>query len=464
MSVWIPDISKYSGPRYKAIAAAMADAIRHGDLPVGMRLPTHRHLADALGVTVGTVTRAYAEAERLGLVEGRVGKGTFVSPPRHATNRFAIHDVDDDVVDLSLNLPPRFDLAEPFRRSADALAQDPQAFAQLMAYHPEAGLSEQRQVLARWAHTHLLAEADAARMVLTAGGQHAIDMALRAVLRAGDVLLTEQLTYPGVLASATQQELVVRPVLMDEEGLCPEALESACRQYAPRALYCTPTLQNPTTATMSLARREAIIDVCRRHQVMIIEDQVNGPLADQAPLPLQALHPEGVILVGSVSKVLSGALRTGFVIAPERWVPLLGDAVRASCWMASPLTAAIACDWIQNGFADELLQGHRELMREAASQAHAHLEGYDLRTAPCAMHAWLTLPEPLRAEQFVAEAARQGVLIKSAGTFAVGQGAVPQGIRLALSGAPEPERLARGLEVLKGLLEHRSPLRRYAVF
>ena len=464
MNTWIPDLRKYPGPRYKAIAAAMADAIRHGDLPPGMQLPTHRSLADALGVTVGTVTRAYAEAERLGLVEGHVGKGTFVRGSSQSGRRFAIHDVAEDVVDLSLNLPPRFDLTDTLRETATRLAADPARLSQVMSYQPEAGMPEHRQILARWAHEHIQADADAARMVLTAGGQHAIDVSLRAVLRAGDVLLTEQLTYPGVLASAGQQELVVRPVAMDEEGLCPEALDAACRQYAPRALYCTPTLQNPTTATQSLARREAILDVCRCHQVLIIEDQVNGPLAEHAPLPLQALNPEGVILVGSLSKVLSGALRTGFVLAPSRWASLIGDAVRASCWMASPLTADIACDWISRGVARELLTLHRNLMREAAGRAAAILAGHDLVTAPCAMHAWLKLPDPLRAEHVVAEAARQGVLIKSAGTFAVGQGSVPQGVRLALSGAADMGQLERALHVLAGLLDSRSPLKRYAVF
>ena len=120
VNTWIPDLRKYSGPRYKAIAAAMADAIRHGDLPPGMQLPTHRSLADALGVTVGTVTRAYAEAERLGLVEGHVGKGTFVRGSSQSGRRFAIHDVAEDVVDLSLNLPPRFDLTDALREAATA--------------------------------------------------------------------------------------------------------------------------------------------------------------------------------------------------------------------------------------------------------------------------------------------------------------------------------------------------------
>jgi len=143
--MWTPEPDRFSGPRYIAIADAMAESIKLGLLSDGDRLPTHRALADKLGVTVGTITRAYAEAERRGLVTARVGRGTFISTPHAQGDRFMIRgESEPDCVDLQLNLPVAKDRADVLSRSLTELARDAAQMNRILGYQPDVGMPEHR--------------------------------------------------------------------------------------------------------------------------------------------------------------------------------------------------------------------------------------------------------------------------------------------------------------------------------
>ena len=130
--------------------------------------------------------------------------------------------------------------------------------------------------------------------------------------------MAEALTYPGIRSVAAHLRVNLAAVAMDQEGLIPQSFEDACLRTKPKALYCTPTLQNPTTATLSTARRHAIVDIARRYQVPIIEDDAYGALP-VAPLPpLASLAPELVYHIAGLAKCVAPALRIAYLVAPER--------------------------------------------------------------------------------------------------------------------------------------------------
>src|SRR3954451_2940291 len=140
MTTWLPDLSHLRGPRYRAIADALAADIANGRLSSGARLPTHRDLAYRLGVTVGTVSRAYAEAERRGLIGGEVGRGTFVRPDARRRKAQAVIDIEaplgvPQIIDLSVNIPTPMTsdaiLAETLTEIVGRAG-----IARLMDYHP----------------------------------------------------------------------------------------------------------------------------------------------------------------------------------------------------------------------------------------------------------------------------------------------------------------------------------------
>jgi DNA-binding transcriptional MocR family regulator len=248
-------------------------------------------------------------------------------------------------------------------------------------------------------------------------------------------VLSEQLTYPGMKALASHAELRLHPVAIDDEGVSPDALDAACRATAARALYLMPTVHNPTTSIMPLERRQRIVEVARRHSLILIEDDVYGFLAEPSPPPLATLAPELTFYLTSFSKSLAPGLRIGYVVPPPaRFDDTIG-AVRATQWMAGPLPAAIASHLIESGQAHAIAEGHRAEARARQRIARDILGTQAILAYPNAFHIWLGLPEPWRRDEFVAELRRRGVLVTSADAFAVGRSPTPHAVRVCLGGA-----------------------------
>jgi DNA-binding transcriptional MocR family regulator len=451
MTSWTPNLAERQGPRYLAIAEQLARDLETGRLKPGDRLPTHRDLAWKLGVTVGTITRAYAEAERRGLIAGEVGRGTFIRDRAIDTPPPAPQAVpDDDFVDLARNFPVAERPSEAIIRAITDAANSPD-LGKMMSYAPNLGLPQHRAAGVEWLARHGL-RTSVNEVAVCDGAQHGTMLAMAATARAGDVILTEQLTFYGMKSIATLLGLRLHGVAMDEYGLIPEALETACRQNAPKALYCIPTLQNPTAAIMPAERREIIAEICRRHGVLIVEDDIYGFLSDDSPPPLASYVPDNSIFVTSLSKCVAPGLRVGYVKAPPPILERIGSALRATTWMGTPLMAEIAARLVRSGDAARLAEGQR---REAvARQAIAArcLEGYEFATHPSSFHLWLTLPEPWRREEFTLLARKRGVGVAPAEAFAVGRAPVPHAVRIGLSAARDHAQLERALTILADLL------------
>ena len=455
MTNWLPDLRERRGPRYLAIAEALAVEVGAGRLPPGARLPTHRELAYGLGVTVGTVTRGYAEARRRGLIEAAVGRGTYVREsrtpgPAGVMPEFA-ERADGEPAPIALNLatPPREDGNRLLANALSALARR-DGVAALLDYQPHGGAAGHRAAGAAWiGRAGIAVPAD--QVIVTAGAQHAMTVAFAALTAPGEVVLTEALTYPGMKAVASFLHLRLHGVAMDEHGLIPEAFEAACRTGRPKALYILTTVQNPTGAVMPEERRREIARIAGEHQVAIVEDDIYGFLAEGAPPPLVRHAPRLGYYLTSVSKQIAPGLRIGFLAPPPSGHAACLAAMRATTWMAPPLTAEIAAGWIADGTAERLGASRRAESVARQRLAREMLAGFDYRAHPAAYHGWLTLPEPWRAAEFVVQARARGVLVTAVEAFAVSRPG-PQAVRLCLSGARDRAELTRGLDLLVGVL------------
>ncbi len=447
MTSWTPDLSSFAGPRYRAIADALAADMQTGRLKPGARLPTHRELAYRLGVTVGTVTRAYAEAQRRGLLEGHVGRGSFLAgPPRPVPGIDTAESDRSGMIELGLAFPPQ-PSDELLQRTLAELSRQ-NGVARLLSYQPHAGMAHHRAAGAAWIRRHGL-EAPPERVIVTAGAQHGLAIAVGALLKPGDLLLSEALTYAGLRSVGELFKLRVKGVAMDEDGLIPEALEEVCRTGEPRALYCMPGLQNPTGTVMPAERRQAIAGILQRYKLALIEDDIYGFLSRDIP-PLSTLVPElGHYIVGT-SKSMGPGLRVGFLVVPAGPSTEYIAAMRATTWMASPLVAEIACRWIADGTAARMADTQRALAGERQVLARRRLADFDYRAHPYSFYGMLHLPRPWRAADFVAAAARRGLSLRAAETFAVDQPA-PQAVRLCIS-CLEPDTLNEALERILALL------------
>jgi len=450
--MWIPDLQAHPGPRYQAIAEAIGTAIRGGELSGGDRLPPQRELAWKLGVTVGTVSRGYTLAEQRGLLSGEVGRGTYVRTTPTASDGSSLSVDHGDSLDMSVNtasVPGRAALlADVFRDLANG--DDMEA---ALRYMPSAGHPRHRGALVPWLKRHDIDHAKPESIVLTAGAAQGLMLSMAVLTQAGEPVMAERLTYPGVIEAA---HLLNRPLValdMDEDGVTPDALERAAVDRGARVAVLVPTIQNPTASVMSEQRRRDIVAVAEKRDLLLVEDDVYGNLPESHPPALVSLAPERTVYLSSASKCLAPGLRAGWMLAPERYVSRLVSAVYATSVAQPAFTFEIVARWIESGAADQLVKDLRE-ETAARQKITADIMGdFSYSTHPNAFHIFLNLPSRWRGGVFAEAAATKNIRIMPASSFMVGDDHAPRAVRVCISRPPDRESLTRGLHILHDLAQ-----------
>lgn len=446
-SSWLPRLPEGADTPSERLASALAEDILAGRLGSGERLPAHRDLSFRLGIGLGTVTKAYALLERRGLVRSVRGRGTFVAVAQ--ARRVP-------VIDLSRNVPPAALGDRVLARTLSAIARRVDA-AFFNGYPGVTGHEEYRRLMARWFMRFGL-DADPARLLLTGGAQHALAVAMSTACGAGGTLFMEAETYAGAIASARHAGIRVRGIEMDGEGMSPGALERALRDHdgSPAAVYVIPTMQNPTTVTMGRGRREAIIRLCRRHDLPIIEDDVYSLEPNPACPQLVTLAPDRVFYVNSLSKTLNPTLRIGGLLVPGPLFDKAAAAVHATGLMVASLSCAVLEQWLIDGTATAIAQSIRKEAETRQDIALSILGDRMRRPGHVGHHIWVPLPDA-DAQRLDAAAAALGISVTPrAATVARADGLV-SGIRLCIGGPSIPE-LTSALERIAGILDGMAPV------
>lgn len=437
MTLWSPRLHNTAHPIYVRIADAVERDVHAGVLVAGSQLPTHRHLASELGITPVTVTRAYAEAARRGLVESATGRGTFVRTSRRDLSVATEIDLATNAVTIPLPTPTTATLL----RAAATLGS---------GYAVGPGSERHRSAGAAW----IGRRTDPARVIVTAGTQHALFLALAATTKPGDVVLCETVTYHGAKAVAALLHLRLEPLPLDRFGIVPDALERAARATKARVLYTTPTLQNPTGSVMPDKRRREIAALAEKHGLTIIEDDVCGFLVEDAPPPIAAQAPDRTIFITGLGKAIAGPMRIGYVAAPEPWIARLQSSHAASILFASPILGELAATWIEDGTAARMAATRRNEIALRGRIARRIL-GKRASGDPRSSHLWLELPKQWTADAFAEEARRRHVRVASASSFAVADD-VPRAVRLSIGAPASIADLESALQVIAAIDEERA--------
>lgn len=453
MTMWRPAIEEHEGTISSSIVDALRADIEGGKLKAGDRLPTHRELADRLGIAIGTVSRAYATAHRQGLISGEVGRGTFVASIPVPAGGIPNGNSDSPQIDLSTNRVAR-DTRDPIiREGLAALSSKFDISLLLDHYQPAAGVPRHRAVAAAWLSRRGF-EVAPERTLICDGAQHGLYVTLASLTKPGDVVLTEQVTYTGVKAVASLCNLDLQGLAIDNEGIIPDAFAAACENGTAKVLYCVPTFHNPTATVMSDRRRREIAEIAEANGVTIIEDDVYGFLCDEsAPLPIASYLPEQTYYLNSTSKSIAPGLRVGYIVAPIYAVQRLATSIYTTSLEVSPLMAELASVWIENGTALRIIEWKRAEMRARNELAFSILRFYKDRPLSTACHIWLTLPEPWRSETFAAQARERGVNVSPSEVFVAGRGVAPHAVRVCLGAPQDRSQLEKGIRILGEILQ-----------
>ncbi|USQ74295.1 PLP-dependent aminotransferase family protein (plasmid) [Roseomonas mucosa] len=452
--MWHPWLNDGARMKYLGIVEALETDVRSGRVARGERLPPQRAIAEALDVDLTTVTRAFNEARRRGLIEAQAGRGTYVSE-RPKGSGPAVEPAP--LIDLSMNIPPQpsvADFKKIFPQGIVGILDSPRGMLSLH-YQESTGAAQDRHAAACWLAPRLPG-LTGDRVVVTGGAQCALFAICELLLQKGDVVVAGAMTYPGFKAVAVQRGLVLEPLAMDEHGIRPDALEKVCREKAPKALYLIPSIDNPTTVTMPEERRRAIATLARKHKVAIIEDDPYAPLRPERTVALAELAGDITWHIATLSKCATPALRVAYVAAPSAAGALrLAGILRTTVLMAPPLMSALASRWIANGTLDQLSRAISIENVERQKLAATILTDLRFAADPHGHHLWLQLPEHWRASDFADHADRAGVSIVPSAAFAVTAHPI-EAVRISLGVAPDRGVLEDGLTQLVSLLSQPS--------
>ena len=420
--------------RYKAVVDRYAQAIRSGQLPAGSRLPTHRTLAAGERISLATATRIYRELEEMGLVSGETGRGTFVRdlslPPGHGVDQQV---VAADVVDLNFNYPSLPEQGDALREALRQLAMAGDIDSHLR-YQPHAGRLAEREIIAR----HLTCQhftPDAENVLIVNGAQHGLAVTVMGLLRPGDVVAVDALTYSGFKVLAALYHLELAAIPCRPEGPDLQALHTLCQQRRVRAVYTMPTLHNPLGWVLNTGQRQALADLARQHDLLIIEDAAYARLVSRPPPPVISYAPERTVYVTGFSKNIATGLRVGVVISPPRYRPEIERAIRDTTWNTPTLISSRIGAWFEDGTVARFEMQKRQDARQRQQVAREVLCGLPVVSHPDSYFVWLPLGEESRADRLANALMERRISVSTAEPFCV-SATIPQALRIALGSVP----------------------------
>jgi DNA-binding transcriptional MocR family regulator len=460
MTTWLPDLSSGDGPLYVRLADQIERCIESGNLAAGAKLPPQRDLAFDIGVTIGTVGRAYALARERGLVNGEVGRGTYVLSRRQGDTTVRATPLEDTLPSTDVVSAGALRLDSTAAPESGVAAMVAVLTAEICREQPEAVATYIRTVPAHWraAGARWLTRRDWAPspvdVVPTQGAHTAIAAVIGATTIPGDKIVFEPLTYASVARSAALIGRRGIAAAADEHGLIPDEFERLCAQQHPTLLFLMPAPQNPTLAVMPEDRRRAIAAIARKYQVWIIEDAVYGVLFDDPHLPLATIAPDRVFYVGGLSKAVGAGLRAGWVACPPNFSNRVSTAHKMITGGEPFLMSEIAARLVLSEAAFEVRRKTLAEIARRAALAREIFRGLDIRLNDCVPFLWLTLPEPWLSSTFKSTAAAENILIDEEDEYKIGRSdTVYHGVRVGFT-IPSAAEVETGFRTLRRLVDH----------
>ena len=465
MTNWLPDITEGDGPIYLRLADSIEGAISDGILQAGSKLPPQRNLAYDLGVTIGTISRAYALIHERGLVSGEVGRGTYVNerktpapslPMEPAAAAFGStrHAVDTSA-EFRLNTTAAPDVGQSglIARHIEAVTRE----------HPHDITNYARSFPDNWcmAGIRWLSQngwsPKPENIVSTLGAHAAVMSVMSAMTAPGDRIVFEPVTYSHISRSAALAGRRVTLVEADENGIVPDDFERVCAQQHPKMIFLMSAGQNPTCATLPEERRRAIADIARRYGVWIVEDNLYGAMTRDAIPLIAEFAPDITFVVGGLSKSVAAGVRGGWVACPAQY----SSRIRISHSMMTGglpfMLAELNARLVNSGDAHDIRKDCIAELNGREAIARRVFAGLDFNSLPDIAFLWLRLPEPWLSGTFRSAAMKEGVLIDDEDEFKAGRtDKVFHRVRISFSGPSTREELTHAFSILRHLLDNGS--------
>ncbi|MEE3362687.1 MAG: PLP-dependent aminotransferase family protein [Anaerovoracaceae bacterium] len=444
---WRPEIDRNS-VIYRSLAEQLEKDIVSGKLLPGTMLPPQRELADYLDINLATVAKAFKICSEKGILSSAVGRGTYVAYNAAARISSSVDD-KNEVIEMGVMMPETVRQDEINALLREILDENDYGRYFQYSIHVD---SWQRSAAADLLGQYGC-ETAPERVCFSNGAQNILSAIMAGTFSPGDSIGTDPFIYAGLKSIASM--FGVRLVRVGSEGgeMTEAGIRYAVKNRGVKALYIMPDCQNPTTHMMSREGREMIARVAEELDLIVIEDSMDRIVQEHTGATVYSMIPDRTFFVLSLSKAINPALRLAFTAVPERFLGRTESALYNMNLSLSALLLEIASRLIVSKRFDGVAEDRRQGIRERNAITDEVLAEYDLRGNELNLGRWLILPEGLTGSGFEKEAMRRGVSVYGGGRFAVGESMPYEAARISICSPADTDKLRRGLEVLKEILD-----------
>lgn len=437
---------------YVKIADTVAERIRTGELRTGERLPPQRNFAYENGIANSTAGRVYAELVKRGLIEGEVGRGSYVRAWPPQADQLTLLEIRKDVaIDMENSYPLLPGQSKMMANALESLIR-PESLEK--AILPIAVMDDDYLTLHKKIASRFLGsggwQPNPDFILFPGCGRQAIGSAITALVPAGGRLGVEELTYPILKGLADNLGRKLIPISVDHEGMVPEALLSTHKAKALDAVYIQPTLHNPTGVSMSVERRKAIAQFVCEQELAIIEDQVYRFLQSRNLPSIAKFAPDHVVLIDSLSKRVAPGLSVGFVAAPERYASAISVVMMQLGWVAGAFSIEAVTRWISDGTIEKMDALKRDDIARRQIIARGILKEHATGCSKQASYLWVELPTCWESDRFALAAKQIGIAVAPGSAFGIGF--APNAVRVSIT-TPSVDELDYSLRQIRSLLQ-----------
>lgn len=441
---WKPKKELLQYPYYRSLADQLELDIKNGNLTENTKLPPQRELADYLDINFTTVTKAYKLCEEKGMIYAIVGKGTFVSP--HIGVRTTVVSPKDSNIELGMVLP--FDEDNHMVRKLAQEILSTNLADQYFDYSFPHGSPFQKRMIIEWFST-FGCEADADHILITAGSQNALSIALASLFSAGDKIAADCYTYPNFIGLANMLKIKLVAISSDSFGMNPQELEKACRTADIKGVYLMPSCSNPTNLCMDKIRRKEIATVIREQNLIAVEDDSYAFLAEGYNTPIVTLAKEQTIYINGFSKHASAGLRVAAISFPDKFKTILDQGFYNLNLKTSSLNMEIAARLVQTGLSKDILQNKKERSLIRNQHYREIMGAFPHPIHPYSFFQWMPIPQNCTGKAFETMMSAQGVRVYGSERFSLGETQNMHFIRITTSSPQSIEELRTGLNLIK---------------
>lgn len=447
---WIPEIKKSNKPLFILIAECLEKDIESGKLKCGFKLPPQRIIANYLGISHSTVTRAYTLCEERGLIKGIIGKGTFVSSNAGIPSHLFSNRRDDNVIEMGMVLPV-YEMNELLQSYITGLYNSID-YDLVLRYSPPEGHIKHRYIASKWLEQYRI-KSGTDNILITSGSQNALAVILVSLFAKGDRIVVDELTYPGLKSLAKLLGIILVPVKGDKLGMDIEELMNTCKRESVKGIYLIPDCHNPTTITMPLDRRREIGKIIDDSNMILIEDGTFSFCAEDRLIPISSIFPDNSFYIHGTTKALNPTFRISYIVAPRKYVNILKHSINNLTWMPSPLTAEIVSLLQATSKYDDIINIKLNLLKKRNQIADDMLREFDLVASTTSLFRYLSLPKDFDDVEAEHHFMKAGIQVFSSKRFSTGMDNKHNAIRISVSSPKNESELVKGFEIIRDVIK-----------